>query len=717
MDTSILFNGRCAVALGVFLLGGGAISAKDLESSVDSHTQNAQSPQNTESQPSILEKLLGKKQSTDSKGSVVYDLGQIEATAEANSADYNATTSIVDSQDMQNTLSNDMGRALRFTSGVFYMPSATTKDTIYIRGFSEYEIGYYLDGIPVNDTFRGNASSYTDTSAFTTFGLSEISVSKGYISPSFGADMLGGAINMVTSKPKDDLEIALRYQFITDNENRADASIGRNLGRTYYQLTYSQMDRKSLQYSYDYGAMNSRVIPNTARRSQVLRGKYGYQPDESNEYSLNFHYQNQSFNGGWNFVDYDATTLYALGDTKFSKLFSLNSRVYYHSNLNQTIDSAKYDDFTAGLIETGKFNFSENQNLKIGLNLKYNDHKRQDNGESDLRGAFKTLNASAFAEYALRLNSVFRFALSASYDRSDELYAMAKMRNQGQPTTWSEPRREAKLHMQGFSLQGILYATLGEHTLLHANIGKKTNIPNMATIHSHNAGWGFNAPSSNISPESAINYELGADFTWASAQVGANVFYNDINAMLISVQTADTSLCEKGILGQSTYCLIYKNAASGHSIGGEIYAKKSLFDDILTLGLNWSYVQRKSFNRNPDGSLTYTSEFITHPRQLINFNVLFAPQKEWNISFNGSVQTSRYAQINVGSEQTPIYDYAWLPSVVFFDIAGNYFITDSLRLSLGAYNLLDKNYNYSTTNATAGGLPGRRLFVSVDWKF
>lgn len=662
---------------------------------------------------------MGKKQSTDSKGSVVYDLGQIEATSQASSADYNATTLIVDSQDMENTISNDMGRALRFTPGVFYMPSSTTKDTVYIRGFSEYEIGYYLDGIPVNDTFRGNASSYTDTSAFTTFGLSEISVSKGYISPSFGADVLGGAINMVTSKPKDELEIALRYQFITDNENRADASVGRNLGKTYYQLTYSQMERKSLQYSYDYGAMNSRDIPNTRRRSQVLRGKYGYQPNENNEYSINFHYQNQSFDGGWNFVDYDATTAYLLGDTCFNDFFSLNSRVYYHSNLNQTIDSAKYDDFTTGIIETGKLNFSNNQNLKVGINLKYNDHKRQDNGESVFRGHFQTLNSSAFAEYALRINSILRFALSASYDRSDELMATARMRNQAGTPQWTEPRADNKLHMQGFSVQGILYATLGEHILLHGNVGKKTNIPNMATIHSHNAGWGFNAPSPGISPESAINYEIGADFTWASAQVGANVFYNDINAMLITVQTNDTSLCEKGILGQSTYCLIYRNAASGHSIGGEIWARKSFFDDILTLGLNWSYVQRKSFNRNNDGSLTYTSEFITHPRQLINFNAIFAPAKEWNLSLNGSVQTSRFARINRGTTQDPIYDYVWLPSVLFFDIVGNYFITDSLRLSLGAYNLLDKNYNYSssTTQAVVGGLPGRRLFVSLDWRF
>lgn len=90
MNTNDIVNGHCAVALGIFLLGGGAVSAENLESSVDSSAQNTQNPQNTQSQPSVLEKLLDKKQNTNSKGAVVYDLGQIEATAEASSVDYNA---------------------------------------------------------------------------------------------------------------------------------------------------------------------------------------------------------------------------------------------------------------------------------------------------------------------------------------------------------------------------------------------------------------------------------------------------------------------------------------------------------------------------------------------------------------------------------------------------------------------------------------------------
>lgn len=650
---------------------------------------------------------------------MVYDLGQIEATGTASSPDYNATTLVVDSQDMQNTASTNMGHALRFTPGVFFYPG-TLRDTIYIRGHNESQIGYYLDGIPVNDTYRGQASGFTDITSFGTFGLSEISVSKGYISPSFGADVLGGAVNMVTSKPKDDLELSLGYMFISSNENRISTSVGRNLGKTYFQLTYSQMDRKSLQYSYDYNvdysSENAYDIPNTAKNFRVFHGKYGYEPNENHEYSLNFRYQKQKMNGGWNFINYDATTLYLLGSSKLSESISLNSRVYYHMNLNATLSSAKYDDYTAGIIENIKFDFNENQNLKVGINLKHDSHIRVDSRlPNETRSDYKTLNSSIFGEYALKINNIFRLALSASYDRSDALNIWKKVTN-----NVSGPlNKDRNLHLDGFSVQGIVYTTLGEHTLLHLNIGRKSNIPNMARFYSDNSGVGYNAPSSNINPETALNYEFGADFTWASVQVGGNVFYNDLTNMIISTRVSSNACSNPLGTNPNQYCLQYQNANIGNIIGGEIYAKKSFFDDVLTLGLNWTYVQRKSFNYDNNGNKTATQEFTTHPRQFINFNALFAPQKEWNISLMGSVQTSRFAMINLGNAQTPNYDYVWLPTVVYFDIAGTYFITDSLKLSLGAYNVLDKNYNYSssTTSAATGGLPGRRVFVGLEYKF
>lgn len=51
-----------------------------------------------------------------------------------------------------------MAHALRFTPGVFYMPSSTYPSEIYIRGFVEGETGFYYDGIPIGDIYAGNAS-------------------------------------------------------------------------------------------------------------------------------------------------------------------------------------------------------------------------------------------------------------------------------------------------------------------------------------------------------------------------------------------------------------------------------------------------------------------------------------------------------------------------------------------------------------------------------
>lgn len=527
--------------------------------------------------------------STDGGGALnnikTYELGAVEITA-PQEVDANPSTVVVSKDDMQNTASTNMGQALRFTPGVFFMPG-TLRDTIYIRGHNESQIGFYLDGIPINDTYRGQASGYTDLSSFHTFGLSEISVSKGYISPSFGADVLGGAVNMITTIPTKDLEFAAKYTFISNNENRFDTQVGRNFGNEYFQLTFQTMQRKSLQYSYDYNVNYSSEsaydIPNTQKKFYVLQGKYGYIFNDNHEYSLNFRYQKQKMNGGWNFINYDATTLYLLGNSRFNDMISLDSRVYYHMNLNATLNSAKYDDYTTGFIESVKFNFSENQNLKLGLNLKHDSHKRVDaRFPSETRSDYKTLNNSVFSEYAIKFNDIFRFALSASYDRSDALSIRKKIDNRQSGTL----HKDRNLHLQGWSLQGILYTHLNNYTLIHANVGRKTNIPNMARFYSDNSGLGYNAPSSNLSPESAMNYELGVSFDYESTSIGATGFYNDLTNMMIEVRT-DASNCSYPLgSGTDKYCYQYENADTGYIYGGEAYAKQGFFNDKFVLGAN-----------------------------------------------------------------------------------------------------------------------------------
>ncbi len=654
-----------------------------------------------------------------------YQLGTVEVTA-PREPDYNPTVAVVGKREMQTQGSLDAAQALRFTPGVFYSPTTGQSiSTIYVRGFNEEEMGYYFDGIPISDLYAGGASGTTDLFPFFSFGLSEIQLSKGYTSPVFSGGKMGGAINMVSSVPVRNLEFKLNYQFTANNEHRTNVQVGRNFGSDYFQLTFSHLDRKSLHYSYDYSKNGPQPIPNTATRGYMLIGKYGFFLGDNHEYSANFYHQHRAFDNWMSFPYYDKTAFYVLGDSKFNDMVSLNSKVWYHMNTNISTGArgSKYDDYSVGITETAKFDFSEDQNFKLGFLVKNDNHKADDfvtRGTSTVdstKRKYNVLNSSVFAEYALRANDMFRFALSGSYDRHDGIRIDAK--------TYAQRRQDAPMHkyknkhLLGWTLQGIAYFNPIEPLTFHANVGHKTNIPKMSSLYDY---YGETAASSDLSNESLMNYELGVDFNHifelvGTSSFGATAYFNDINNMIVTLEKADTTLCSNP--STSGTCTLYDNADGGYSYGGEIYAKQGFFGDRLVLGANWSYIQRKSYTYNDDGSRLAVSEFTTHPRQNININILVAPRQDYDISFNGSVQTSRYARVNNGTSAAPSYDYVRIPTVVYFDMVANYHMTKRLKLTAGAYNLFDRNYNYETSyaDAVAGGLPGRRVFAGFEYNY
>lgn len=80
-----------------------------------------------------------------------------------------------------------------------------------------------------------------------------------------------------------------------------------------------------------------------------------------------------------------------------------------------------YDDYSIGLTETLKFDFNENQNLKLGIMSKNENHEGRKVTSNRLDRDWSVLNSSIFTEYALRANDMFRFVVSGSYDRHDDL--------------------------------------------------------------------------------------------------------------------------------------------------------------------------------------------------------------------------------------------------------------------------------------------------------
>lgn len=642
-----------------------------------------------------------------------YDLGRIERTV-GGGADENSTVEVVSSDDMEQEGAKDVAHALRFTPGVFYMPYSSGKSSVYIRGFGEEATGFYFDGIPINDIYEGNAAGATDLTPFVTFGLSEIQVSKGYTSPTFSSGKMGGALNMVTSKPKDKLEIRAGYMFIANNEHRINAQVGSNWGNQYFQLTYSYMQRKSLNYSYDYSGAGPEAIPDTSYKNNFLSGKYGFTPNGNHEYSINFYFQNTkrltSTRFTWPF--YDKTAFYILGHSQFNKMVSLDSKLWYHMNMNQmgksnwgtgtntTPFSSKYNDYSLGITETVKLDFSDDQNLKVGFTIKDENHTDTKWSHTRPQDKWNIIDSSIFAEYALRTNEYFRFVLSGSYDRQDGLSVV------------NESIKDKNQHIQGYSIQGIGYVTLGEYWLLHANVGHKSNIPKMRTLYGNGLSL---APNKNLTNEALVNAELGATLDWGSGQISAVVFYNYIHNMIVTAWV-DGSLCASPITNNNgtptTYCYRYENVKNGWNVGAEASIKQGFWDDKLVLGANWTYLYRKT-NQYSRGNKTGSREFTTHPRQNINFNILIAPNRYFDVNIMGSVQTSRWAY------RSQYDDYVRIPTVFYFDLVANYYVTNAFKLTFGAYNLFDRNYNYNAnaTTASAGGLPGRRVFAGFEYRF
>lgn len=655
--------------------------------------------------PSLLDKVLGLGDTMRGK-SDIYDLGRIERTV-GGDADENSTVAVVSSEAMEQEGARDVAHALRFTPGVFYMPQNNGKGTVYIRGFGEEATGFYFDGIPINDIYDGNAAGATDLTPFFTFGLSEIQVSKGYTSPTFSSGKMGGALNMVTSKPKDKLELRAGYMFIANNEHRANAQVGSNWGNQYFQLTYSFMTRKSLNRSYNYNGEGPAAISNSSYKNHFITGKYGWTPNGNHEYSLNFYFQNAQRLPS--FPHYDKTAFYILGHSQLSKLVSLDSKLWYHMNANQSGTREKwsslYDDYSLGITESIKLDFSDSQNLKVGFTIKNDNHKAVDYPLSWAKRNWHILNSSIFTEYALRVNDIFRFVVSGSYDRQDGL----RVTNNSDYN-----KKDKNQHIQGWALQGIGYVSLGEYVLLHANVGHKTNFPKLRTLYGNGMRL---AENKNLTDESLINAEIGSTFDWVSGQISAVVFYNYIHNKIITTQV-DSTLCAMPVSGSNgnSYCYRYENAKDGWSVGAEVSIKQGFWDDKLVLGANWTYIHRVTNRYNNNGTKAGSREFTTHPRQNINFNILFAPSKYFDVNLMGSVQTSRWAY------RANTDDYVSIPTVFYFDLVANYYVTNAFKLTFGAYNLFDRNYNYSTSatgnsSAFVGGLPGRRVFAGFEYRF
>ena len=228
--------------------------------------------------------------------SETFTLGTVEVYGHRVAADTAATTDTVGADEIAARHRDDLSEALDLVPGVTIENTGQRRErTISVRGFTSRQVPLFIDGIPVYVPYDGNV----DLSRFGVDYISEIVVSKGLASLLYGPNALGGAVNVVSRKPTQPLEISGRVSTEASDDidtfnSRIDGSIGGSNGVWYGNLTgsYTSSDGYRLPAGFaPVAAQPAGERLNAASRDSLITAKVGFEPDADNEYALSYYRQ------------------------------------------------------------------------------------------------------------------------------------------------------------------------------------------------------------------------------------------------------------------------------------------------------------------------------------------------------------------------------------------------------------------------------------------
>jgi len=463
----------------------------------------------------------------DGAGSTVFTAGEITVTGMKEHAKEQVTAEEIELLDKKN-----------ITDAVNVLPGITISNVggrnegmIYVRGFDMRQVPLFLDGIPLYVPYDG----YIDPDRFTTFDLSEVTVSKGYTSVLYGPNTLGGAINMVSRKPEKEFEGSLRSGMTFSEEERSSEfgalNIGSYQGTWYLQGNLSILDR-------DFGTLSNSFEPkkneNGGKRdnsdTRDFKGsfKIGYTPNETDEYSISVIsqqaekgvpvYTGLNPSGAvrfWRYSDWDKSSVYFIGKKALGETSYLKARAYYDNyyNILKSYDDAtyttqktkksftsRYDDKTfGGSIEFGT-DIADGHTMKLAVHEKYDMHNEIGNiGEDPSKFSDNTLS----------------FAGEHSWKASEKLTVVAGIRQDFRSSIRADdPDLDAIANqfsslLKDNSATNIQFAIVGrldERQELTAYLARTTRFPTLKDRYSFRMGQAI--PNPDLKPEQSWNYGL-----------------------------------------------------------------------------------------------------------------------------------------------------------------------------------------------------------------
>ena len=603
----------------------------------------------------------------------------------------------LDAKTIQLYEKEDLSKSLNLLPGVLSVYGSKT-DMVYVHGFDQRQVPVYYDGVPIYIPYDG----YIDLSMLMSSDVAKISVASNGGTLSYGPNALGGAINIVTAKPKAGLSAYGKVGTFTNGKYNTMASLGYGAEKYYLKASYAILDKKDYRLSNDYEATSSLEdgddLENSWRKMSQISLKAGFTPAEGHEYALSYVKHNGEkgippylgTNGTaryWQFPIYDKESVYFLSKSKLSEALNLNTRLYYdkfdntlesYDDLTYSSQTKKYaftsiyDDYTLGGIATLSFNTAAHLFL-LDAQYKYDNHKEHNVGdpvqemtdESASLALTDTYSTGAFSLHGgLGLN--YEKGIKAQYLDEDD--AMAEY-----------PKNSNTVLNGEFSAAW----QISPENQLRAAASYKTRFPTMKDRYSMSFGKSLANPA--LKAENSLNFSLDYSGSCAESRVQykAGLFYSSLKDAILAVYGVDES-------DATIYQL--QNTGKAEYLGGDLSFAWKLFKPLV-FDANYSYVKRNNIS-SPDVKFTGVPEHSVHSALTYRLK-------------NGSylnVNMENYSDRYSSSDGIKVDGFALVNCKTSVAVYKNMFAVEG-----GVNNLFDKDYSVSEGYP----MPGRNAFASI----
>ncbi len=622
-------------------------------------------------------------------------LGQRSATGEVRSEQVGT---VVSREEMQLYSRDNIGDALNLLPGVTMSNNVRNEKTITVRGYDARQVPLFIDGIPVYVPYDG----YVDFNRFATADLAAIQVAKGFSSIAYGPNTLGGAINLISRKPRAALEGDASLGVGSGREQRGAANLGSNQGLWYIQTGVSYLADDGMPMSSSYlptASEDGGLRNNDRRRDSKVSLKLGLTPVAGDEYALSFYRQDgekgqppstePSVARYWKWPYWDKQSLYFVSSTALGQFERLKVRLYHDRYANEvdTYTDASYTTLKSSgsaSVTTGRSIYNDRtnggsielQSQRIGANslqvvahYKHDEHVETD-GQNSTTALFSDTLFSLGIEDNIELADKLKLTLGAARNelRPDTVYSSGN--------AYSLPGTKG-----GNDAQAGLFYDPSSGTRIYATVARKTRLPTLKDRYSQRLGTYIENPG--LKPEKASNYEIGYQ-AWpsADAKLEAAFFVSDISDKIQSVANVAGTKSQMQNIGQVRMQGI-ELSASGK------------FGTRLELGSNYTYTQLDNVS-DPTTKVTDIPQYKATAHALLHAG--------------GGIDTLAFIEYNSArwaSNTLQLHGFTTL------NLKAIYKASRALSFDLGVNNVTDRSY------ALADGFPsaGRSWSLNANYQF